>query len=123
MAMIPNFLILPTFLSDYFMGSMTVRVTYEELDAAAAELERQIGVADQQCADIRQEIQRLQNIWQGEASEKECKQLNERLEVVTTTLNRFRVHAEHLRMICANYVKASAQAAGQIDTLSSDVIV
>lgn len=106
-----------------FGGGVTLTVTYEALDAAAAETLAKTAAAQRAADELRSQCDRMRAIWEGDAADCMSKEIREILEKVETRLQGFRQHASNLQLICRNYSQASSSIAGTIQTLSSDVIV
>ena len=103
--------------------SVTVTVTYEALDAAAAETLSKTVRAERALETLKNQNERMRSIWQGEAADNYYQEVTRRLEEINERIAAFRQHAQNLQLICQNYIRTSASIAGTIQTLSDEVIV
>lgn len=107
----------------YFGGSVEVLVTYEALDAAAAETQARTAAAERALDEIRSQGEWMKSVWQGDASDNSYQRIQKVIEEMEKRLEGFRQHARNLQLICQNYIQASASIASTVQTLSDDVIV
>lgn len=104
-------------------GAVEVTVTYEALEEAAEEALERIGIMQGRCEELRDYNNRLTNMWDSEACEQIVHRLSGKIEALELMLLKFRKHAENLQQIAQQYITTAGQISGDVQGLSSDVIV
>lgn len=103
--------------------SVEVTVTYEALDAAAAEVLAQVTKGDAICSALSDLNGRMRAIWQGEVADTASQRFAEKLDGIEEQLKAFRSHAANLQTICRKYIQTSGEIAGEIQMLSDEVVI
>ena len=105
------------------VGRISVKVSYEALNAAAANVLRGAERLQAICEQLYGQCDKMHSYWQSEACDINENQLREEIETIEELATRFRSHAQNLQSIAQNYLKTSGDVSGVIQGLSSDVIV
>lgn len=103
--------------------NVRVTVTYEALNAAAAEAQAKAANASTRLEELKRLTTAMHAVWNGEAAETGYDSLLKRFEAVQERVAEFRSNAKNLEAICQNYVSAAGSIASSVQTLSDDVIV
>ena len=106
------------------IGNAQIRVTPEELQRAAAELNTKINAVTRLFDDMFTRVQNTQLYWQGDASEEYRKQFKNDRPEVDTAFRRIGEHVTDLYNMAAVYTGAEkANVDVSVNTLESDVII
>ncbi len=105
------------------LGQITVTVSYEALDSAAASVLQSAQRLENVCETLGGQCDKMPSYWESEACQLNQEIMRDQVEQMREMIRRVRVNASNLQAIAQNYLKASGDAGSVIQGLSSDVIV
>lgn len=105
------------------IGSYVLKVTPEQLQSKAGEIDGQISKIETAFDGISSIIDSSTNYWQGEASDSYRSKYKSEKDDIAKMLKRVKEHVTDLNNIASNYTKAEAKNKDMSNQLPADVIV
>lgn len=103
--------------------AIVLKVTPEELNKAAGEIETQIKDIENQFAGVDTEISRTRSYWEGEASDSHKAQYDALKDEINEAVNRLKNHPVNLLRMAGIYQETETNVTEAAESLPQDVIV
>ncbi len=105
------------------MNDITIKVTTEQLYAAAEDAEQAISRVTEDFSAISDCVTRSAYYWEGEGDEAHIRKMKKQMEKVEQMLDRFAEDARDLKVMAGIYDAAHQETVTYAQSLSTDVIV
>lgn len=103
--------------------NMTIRVSTEELAAAADEVQGSLNDLKNRFSSIESSVNRSSGYWQGEAAEKHRRVYREMKETLDEIMARLGEHVTDLKSMAQIYSESESQIQESSQDLPADVIL
>lgn len=103
--------------------NMTIRVSTEELAAAADQVQNAVNDLNNRFSSIEASVNRSSGYWQGEAAEKHRRVYREMKETLDEIMSRLSEHVTDLRSMAQIYSEGESQIQELSQDLPADVII
>lgn len=103
-------------------GSVTLKVTPEELDRKSEEVTKQLSTMKKKFATMRSKVKNTKSYWVGSAGDMHRKVYEEKQPDIDEIFSRLEEHARELHEMAAVYTQAESKAKALTEQLPMDVI-
>ena len=100
-----------------------ITVSTEELILGSEEVDRQIDRVRKAFETIEQKVERTSYYWEGKGRDSFYTAYQKKVEMIRTSLARFREQTQDLRTMAGVYAQAETDAAELTESLSDNVIL